>query len=106
MKRNSIREDISLIFIINDKRSEGEDNILLINLFLHLQDQILSPWTVEAGLDLVLLIESGCVKVHVHQTIVDPVVLGVHEVVVDMEILSCSVDLFLSVTVLVVQAVL
>ena len=71
-----------------------------------MKDQILCPITVETGLDPVLVIVCGGGEVHVHQTVVDTVVLDMDKVVVCVEVLASIVLQPLSVSELVINAVL
>ena len=59
---------------------------------------------IQAWLDHVLIIVDTCLKVHVHETIVDAKVLHMVQMVINMEIISAQIFRFLSVSKLVVNA--
>ena len=68
-----------------------ENGFCSLQLFLHRVHDVLLSVGVEAGPDHVLLVLGGSAEVHVHQAVVDPVVLGVVEVVVGVEIFTARV---------------
>ena len=87
-------------------RRESECYSLIFNHLFDLKDQILGPITVETWFNPVCVIVRGSAEVHVHKTVVDPVVLDMDEVVVSVEVLSSVVIKPLSVAKLVINAVL
>ena len=87
-------------------KGEFKSYIILIHHLVDLKDHVLRSITVEAGLDPVLVVVGGRGEVHVHQTVVDPVVLDVNKMVVRVEVLSSIVLKPLGVTKLVINAVL
>ena len=85
---------------------EFKDNLVRLQFFLNFKHKILSPLTVEARLNPVLVVISCGVEVHVQETVVDPVVFHVEEVMVGVKVLSLVILEPLGVTKLVVEAVL
>ena len=65
-----------------------ENGFCSLQLFLHRVHDVLLAVGVEAGPDHVLLVLGGCAEVHVHQAVVEPVVLRVVKMVVGVEILA------------------
>ena len=83
-----------------------KSNIFFVNWLLDLKHQVLRSITVETRLDPVGVIEGASVEVHVHQTVVDAVVLDVDQVMVSVEVLASIILQPLSMTKLVIKAVL
>ena len=68
-----------------------ENCVFCLQLFLHsVHDILLAVW-VQAGPDHVGLILGGGAEVHVHQTVVDSVVLRVVQVVIGVEVFAAGV---------------
>ena len=68
-----------------------ENGFCSLQLFLHRVHDVLLSVGVEAGPNHVLLVLGGGAEVHVHQAVVDPVVLRVVEVVIGVEIFTARV---------------
>ena len=70
---------------------EMENCVFCLQLFLHSVHDILLVVGVQAGPDHVGLVLGGGAEVHVHQAVVDPVVLRVVDVVVRVEVFAAGV---------------
>ena len=68
-----------------------ENGFCSLHLFLHRVHDVLLAVGVEAGPDHVLLVLGGGAEVHVHQAVVDPVVLRVVKVMVGVEVFASRV---------------
>ena len=81
-------------------------SIFLIDLFLHTVHCRFSTRNVQIRLDKIPVVVIAGAEVHVHETVVDAVVLHMKKVVVGVKVVSARVLRLLGVSELVVDAVL